>query len=107
MFRGYLQEVLRSFAGQRPGSSITLPHEEHQWEPIPADQGYLSTPGCFQENGEPVQRAFFLQSGFSSEEIDALFWLRQWYQQGGSDRAPVFYHLEFLRRLVISGRMEL
>jgi hypothetical protein len=45
--------------------------------------------------------------GFTSHEIASLFWLRQWYQTGGSDRANLVRHLEFLRLLVHSGELEL
>jgi hypothetical protein len=45
--------------------------------------------------------------GFDSYEMASLLWLRQWYQSGGSDRASVIRHLEFLRMLVQSGEMEL
>ena len=47
------------------------------------------------------------QSGFTQEEIVSLLWLRQWYQNGGSDRVEVVRHLEFLKLLVTSGKMEL
>jgi len=47
------------------------------------------------------------QSGFSAEEIVALLWLRQWYQTGGSDRVQMVRHLEFLRLLVLNGKLEL
>ena len=47
------------------------------------------------------------QSGFSSDEIVALLWLRQWYQNGGSDRVEVVRHLEFLKLMVASGKIEL
>lgn len=47
------------------------------------------------------------QSGFSSDEIISLLWLRQWYQNGGSDRVEVVRYLEFLRLLVVNGRIEL
>lgn len=46
------------------------------------------------------------QSGFTSEEIVSLLWLRQWYQNGGSDRVEVVRHLEFLKLMVMSGKME-
>jgi hypothetical protein len=45
--------------------------------------------------------------GFTQEEITSLLWLRQWYQTGGSDRAAIVRHLEFLRLLVRSGELEL
>ncbi len=47
------------------------------------------------------------QGGFSAEEIVALLWLRQWYQTGGSDRVHMVRHLEFLRLLVLNGKLEL
>jgi hypothetical protein len=43
--------------------------------------------------------------GYSEDEIISLLWLRQHYQSGGSDRAPVVHHLEFLRYLVTSGQL--
>ena len=46
-------------------------------------------------------------SGFDPHEIASLLWLRQWYQTGGSDRASIVRHLEFLRLLVRSGELEL
>ena len=46
------------------------------------------------------------QSGFSAAEIVALLWLRQWYQTGGSDRVQIVCHLEFLRLLVLNGKLE-
>ena len=45
--------------------------------------------------------------GFDPHEIASLLWLRQCYQNGGSDRAPVVRHLEFLRLLVRRGELEL
>ena len=45
--------------------------------------------------------------GFDAHEIASLLWLRQWYQSGGSDRASMVRHLEFLRLLVQSGELEL
>ena len=43
---------------------------------------------------------------FSAEQIVSLLELRQRYQSGGSDRASVIRHWEYLRLLVASGRME-
>ncbi|HLX39416.1 MAG TPA: hypothetical protein VKR42_02750 [Ktedonobacteraceae bacterium] len=45
-------------------------------------------------------------SGFNSDEIVSLLWLRQWYQNGGSDRTEIIRHLEFIKLLVLSGKME-
>ena len=47
------------------------------------------------------------QSGFSQDEVVALLWLRQWYQNGGSDRVEVIRHLEFLKLMVANGKIEL
>jgi hypothetical protein len=44
--------------------------------------------------------------GYSEDEIISLMWLRQHYQSGGSDRATVVRNLEFLRYLVMSGKLE-
>jgi len=44
--------------------------------------------------------------GYSEDEIISLLWLRQHYQNGGSDRAAVVRYLEFLRYLVMSGQLE-
>ena len=45
--------------------------------------------------------------GFSIEEIVSLVWLRDWYQSGGSDRAEVVRHLEFLKFLIMNSKMVL
>jgi hypothetical protein len=47
------------------------------------------------------------QMGFTDDEIISLSWLRQWYQHGGSDRVEVVRHLEFLKLLVVNGKVEL
>lgn len=54
-----------------------------------------------------METDLLVQSGFSAEEIVALLWLRQWYQTGGSDRVQMVRHLEFLRLLVLNGKLEL
>ncbi len=45
--------------------------------------------------------------GFDPHEIASLLWLRQWYQNGESDRTTLVRHLEYLRLLVHSGELEL
>lgn len=47
------------------------------------------------------------ECGFRSEEIVSLLLLRKWYQTGGSDRVQIVRHLEFLKLLVLNGKMEL
>ncbi len=47
------------------------------------------------------------QCGFSAGETVSLIWLRKWYQTGGSDRVQIMRHLEFLKLLVLNGKMEL
>ena len=44
--------------------------------------------------------------GFTNEESAALVFLRHWYQSGGSDRVGLGRHWEFLKRLVVSGRLD-
>lgn len=46
------------------------------------------------------------QSGFTPDEIVSVLWLRQWYENGGSDRIEVVRRLEFIKRLVLSGKLE-
>ena len=46
------------------------------------------------------------ECGFTAEESAALLWLRAWYQSGGSDRMQLVRHWEFLKWLVMSGRLE-
>jgi hypothetical protein len=46
------------------------------------------------------------ECGFTAEESAALLWLRQWYQMGGSDRMVLVRHWEFLKWLVVSGRLD-
>ncbi len=53
-----------------------------------------------------TEQDMLAQWGFSAAEIASLLWLRQWYQTGGSDRALIVRHLEFLRLLVRSGDLE-
>ena len=45
------------------------------------------------------------QYSVSAEEIAALFWLRGWYQSGGSDRAELMHRWEFLKWLVVTGKL--
>lgn len=47
------------------------------------------------------------QQGFTDDEVLSLLWLRQWYQHGGSDRVEVVRRLEFLKQLVLQGKMAL
>ncbi len=54
-----------------------------------------------------IETDTLVQCGCTNEEIASLLWLRQWYQSGGSDRAEIVRHLEFLKLLVVSGKMEL
>jgi hypothetical protein len=58
-----------------------------------------------QVQGTLTETDMLAKCGLSPEEIVAMFWLRQWYQTGGSDRVPIVRHLEFLKFLVSSGRL--
>ena len=46
-----------------------------------------------------------VQKGFTLGEIAFLLRLREWYQHGGSDRADMVRHLEFLKFLVDKGKL--
>ena len=56
--------------------------------------------------GDLAEKKLLAQRGFTPEEVFALFWLRQRYQNGGSDRVIIVRRLEFLRRLVMNGTLE-
>jgi len=43
---------------------------------------------------------------FTQDEIASLLRLRQWYQNGGSDRVNVVRHLEFLKFLIMHGKLK-
>jgi hypothetical protein len=53
------------------------------------------------------ERDLLVGCGFRREEIAALVFLRQWYQTGGSDRIQIVRHLEFLKLLVLHGKVAL
>ncbi len=53
-----------------------------------------------------TEQELLAQRGFTDEEIVSLLWLAKWYQTGGSDRALIVRHLEFLRFLVRTGELE-
>ncbi len=46
------------------------------------------------------------QHGFTSDEIISLLWLRQWYQNGGSDRVEIIRRLEFLKLLLLHDKIQ-
>jgi hypothetical protein len=52
------------------------------------------------------ERDGLAQCGFTAEESAALLWLRRWYQSGGSDRMEIVRHWEFLKWLVMTGKLE-
>ncbi len=54
--------------------------------------------------GTEVER--LVEDGFTSEEITALMWLQQSYQAGGSDRIELVRRWEFLKYLVLTGKLE-
>ena len=57
---------------------------------------------------DPLKESMVLAEwGFTTEEIASMLWLRQWYQNGGSDRAVIARRLEFLKFLVQNGAIAL
>lgn len=55
----------------------------------------------------PTDAETLALQGFNGDEIMSLLWLHQWYQNGGSDRIEVLRRLEFLKQMVLQGRIEL
>ncbi|HET8844483.1 MAG TPA: hypothetical protein VFN35_23645 [Ktedonobacteraceae bacterium] len=55
----------------------------------------------------PTDAEALALQGFNGDEIMSLLWLHQWYQNGGSDRIEVLRRLEFLKQMVLQGRIEL
>jgi hypothetical protein len=55
--------------------------------------------------GDPVETEALSESGFTPEEILCLLRLREWYQQGGSDRVALIHALQFLKLLRSSGKL--
>lgn len=70
---------------------------------IPAEE---QLPIATHRETDAPERDGLAQCGFTAEESIALFWLRQWYQTGGSDRMEVVRHWEFLKWLVMMGKLE-
>jgi len=58
-------------------------------------------------NDTETETDVLVQNGFSQDEIISLLWLQQWYQHGGSDRVEVLRHFEFLRLLIVNGKVDL
>ena len=59
-----------------------------------------------QTEGTSSEMDVLMQHGFTTDEVISLLWLRQWYQTGGSDRMEIVRHLEFLKTLLMSGKLE-
>ncbi len=54
-----------------------------------------------------TEMALLAEGNFTDDEVVSLLWLRQWYQNGGSDRVEVLRRLEFLKLMVMNGKIEL
>jgi hypothetical protein len=52
------------------------------------------------------ETAALAQGGFTQSEITSLLRLRQWYQNGGSDRVNVVRYWQFLKFLVMNGKLD-
>jgi hypothetical protein len=81
-------------------------------EQVPAKENCVEQEQTLKEEqvltqGDLTEEKLLAQHGFTPEEVFTLFWLRQWYQNGGSDRVIIVRRLEFLRRLVMNGTLEL
>jgi hypothetical protein len=58
------------------------------------------------ERNTTADRERLVNCGFTVEEIVSLLWLQNWYQSGGSDRVVLVRHWEFLRLLVLNGKLD-
>lgn len=54
-----------------------------------------------------IETHVLVERGFTSDEITSLLWLRQWYQNGGSDRVEIVRRLEFLKLLILNNKIEM
>jgi hypothetical protein len=72
-------------------------------QPIQAEE---QRPRATHGETDAAERDGLTRCGFTAEESVAMLWLRHWYQTGGSDRMPVLRHWEFLKWLVMAGRLE-
>ena len=52
-----------------------------------------------------VETEALSESGFTPEEVVCLLRLREWYQQGGSDRVALIHSLSFLKFLRSCGKL--
>ncbi len=78
-------------------------NSSHRWEDTIMNT-YLSDTERY---ARPItmETEVLAHSGFTPEEIASLLRLRDWYQRGGSDRADLVRHLEFLRFLLSTGKL--
>jgi hypothetical protein len=60
---------------------------------------------CFETETTPTDIEGLDGCGFTTEEIVSLLWLQHWYQTGGSDRVEPLRQWEFLKYLVLNGKL--
>ncbi len=72
-------------------------------QPIQAEEALITETHLETDASEREKLA---QCGFTTQEIVAFLRLRHWYQTGGSDRMELVRHWEFLKQLVITGRLD-
>ena len=70
---------------------------------FPSETGSLTT---LDRESTPTEKDLLALADFTAEETLSLLWLRQWYQNGGSDRVEVLRRLEFLKLMVMNGKIE-
>jgi hypothetical protein len=76
--------------------------EVHMNQPIQAEEFITET----HLETDASEREKLVQCGCTAEEIVALFWLRRWYQTGGSDRMELLRNFEFLKWLISASILE-
>ena len=93
-----LASLNRRFAMERPSRKHTQMNRQVQTSEQLTTATHTGTGAS--------ERDELAQSSFTAEEIAALFWLKGWYQSGGSDRLELVRCWEFLKWLVVTGKLE-
>lgn len=97
----FLQGIIQRFLGRKESSyhepGVTLLHAQTMMNLQEKHR---------REEMTQLEPKTLLRNGCTGEEIYAWTLLRDHYQHGGSDRGSVLRHLEFLKLLVQTGKIE-
>jgi hypothetical protein len=88
---------------------VFLAISEHESD---KQETFLASPGSFVGSSQVLAPQNLCEKDsevaccFTFDEIVSLLWLQHWYQSGGSDRVVLVRHWEFLRLLVLNGKLD-